>query len=99
MSYRGRLAFHARANRVQLASRTEFLVLAGDEIRIGLHENLSGRPEVEFSRLVAEKFAMNAGPNKPAVGVDVHFGHAKLCCREVFVLIHAARARVEFATG
>lgn len=59
-----------------------------DEIRVFLNENLAGRPEVELLRMIAEKFAMHARPNKPAVGVDVDLGHAEFRRRQVFVLVY-----------
>src|ERR1041384_1316566 len=87
------------ANRVDLIGGAELLVLVRNEIRVGLHEDFAGRTEIELGRFVAEKFAVDAGPDEAAVGIDVDLGDTQLGGRKVFVFIHAARARVELPTG
>ena len=57
------------------------------------------RAEIEFRGLVAEEFAMHARPDEAAIGVDVHLGHAEFGRGQIFVFIHAARARIELAAG
>lgn len=52
------------------------MVPAGDEFCIFLHENLARRAEVELRGLVAEEFAMHAGPDEAAVGIDIDLGDA-----------------------
>src|SRR6266480_2313080 len=91
--------FHATPNGVELACRTQLLVLLRDEIGICLHENLARRAEIKLVGLVAEELAMDTGPDKAPVGIDIHLGHSKLRGWEVFVLVYAAGARVEFAPG
>src|SRR6266513_2361003 len=91
--------FHACPKGVELACGTQLLVLLRDEIGIRLHENFARWAEIKLVGLVAEELAMDTGPDKGAVGIDIHFGHSKLRGWEVFVLVHAAGARVEFAPG
>src|ERR1700679_891184 len=69
----------------KLARRAEIVVPAGDELGIFIHENLARRAEVELARLVAEELPVDAGPDKPSVGVDVDLGDAELRGRKVFV--------------
>src|SRR5579885_767163 len=95
--------FSALAQRLtqrrNLSGAAEQLVAAGDKLGVFLHENLPGRAEIELGRLVAEKFAMNAGPDEAAVGVDIDLGHAELGGGKVLVDVHAHRAGVELAAG
>ena len=42
---------------------------------------------------------MDAGPDQPAVGVDVHLGHAEFGGGEVLVFIHTARGWIQFPAG
>lgn len=70
-----------------------------DEFRVLVDEDFPGRPKIKLLGMVAEKFPMHAGPDKPAVGVDVDFGDAKLGRWQVFIFIHAAGGRVELAAG
>ena len=60
---------------------------------------LPGGRKSNCSGMIAEKFAMDAGPDQPAVGVDVDLGHAELGRGEVFVFVHAARGRIELSAG
>src|SRR5581483_879207 len=95
--------FSALAQRLtqrrNLAGAAEQLVAAGDELGVFLHENLPGGAEIELCRLVAEKFAMNAGPDEAAFGVDIDLSHAARGGGKVLVDVHAHGAGVELAAG
>lgn len=91
------LLFQTGADRIKLASRTELFVFVRYEIDVLLNKDLPRRPEIELFGLIAEVFAMNARPDEPAIGVDVHFGDAEPGGRQIFFFIHAARRWIEFA--
>jgi hypothetical protein len=40
--------------------------------------------EIELFRMIAQVLAMNALPDEPAIGVDIHFGDAELGGRQIF---------------
>ena len=71
------LLFQPGADRIKLASRTELFVFVCYEIGVLLSKDLPRRPEIELFGLIAEVFAMNARPDEPAIGVDVHFSEAQ----------------------
>ena len=54
---------------------------------------LPGARKSNFAGLVAEELAVHAGPDQPAVGVDVDLGDAELGGRQVFVFVDAHGAR------
>src|SRR4051812_39447637 len=58
------LLLQTRADRLELASRAELLIFVRDKIGVSLHEHFPGRAEVEFSRLIPEKFAVDASPDQ-----------------------------------
>ncbi len=79
-----------RAQRFQLPGRTELGILVRDVFGVGGHEGLARRAGIEVARLVAERLAIHPAPHQPAVGIDVHLGHAELGGRQILVLGHAA---------
>ena len=64
------------AHFLQRACAAELRVFVRDEFCVFVHEGFARWAEIEIARLVAEVFAMNAGPYEPAIRVDVHLGHA-----------------------
>lgn len=57
------------ADVVQLAGGAEEFVFPGDKLRVFVHEDFSDRAQVEVFRMIAEMFAVNAGPDEAAVGI------------------------------
>ena len=72
-----------------MAGAAEENVAAGDEFRVFLDEDFAGWAEIEIAGLVAEVFAMDAGPDEAAVGVDVNLGDTTFGGGKVFVYIDA----------
>ena len=57
------------ADVVELTGGAEEHVFIGDELGVFIHEDLPDRAQVEVSRVIAEVFAMDAGPDEAAVGI------------------------------
>ena len=61
----------------QFTGTAKIFILVGNEVGIFLHEDFAGFTQVEDLGVVAEHLAVDTGPDQPAVGVDVDFGHAQ----------------------
>ena len=70
-----------------------------DELCVFVHEDLTGWTEVEVAGFIPEVFAMHAGPDEAAIGVDVYLGNSQAGGRQIFLFVHTAGARVESASG
>ena len=57
------------ADVVELTGGAEEHVFIGDELGVFIHEDLPDRAQVEVFRVIAEVFAMDAGPDEAAVGI------------------------------
>src|SRR5436190_7561262 len=90
---------HACSHRVELPGGAKFLVLVCDEVGVFLDEGFSRWTEIELFGMIAEKFAMHAGPDEPAIRVDVYFSDAQFCRGQIFLLVNAACGRIELATS
>ena len=76
------------ADFVELAGGTEFDVLGSDEVGIFGHEDLADGAEVEGFRMIAEVFAVDAGPDQTAISVDVDLGHAEFRGLQELVVVN-----------
>ena len=83
---------------LQLTGAAEFDILAGDELGILSHEDLSRGPQVKVFRLVAEELTVHARPHQAAVGIDVDLGHTQFGGTLELIGVHAFSA-LQVATG
>ena len=57
------------------------------------------RPKIELLGMIAEKLPMHPGPDEPPIGVYIDLGDAEFGRGQIFILVHAAGRRIEFAAG
>ncbi len=87
------------ANLGDATGGTELDAPADDKFGVFLDEDFAGRTEIEFGGFVAEEFAVDAGPDEAAVGVDIHFGDAEFGGGQVFIFVHADSGRINRAAS
>ena len=61
-----------------------------DVLSVRGHKDLTRFAKIEFSRVIAEEFAVDRAPDETPVGVDVDLGNSELGGREVLFFIDAA---------
>src|ERR1051326_6029144 len=82
LCWKGKNLIWSRATRFRgFAGHTrsaELVTFLFDESGVCVHVNFAGEHEVEFDGVVAEKFAVDAGPEQAAIGADVDFGDPQM---------------------
>ena len=66
------------ADFVKVTGAAEHVILVRNHLGVFVHKRHADVAEVELLGVVAEELAVDAGPDEPAVGIDIDFADAHL---------------------